>query len=234
MNRTINILSTSRTALILLLATLLTATAAQTTWAADLTITTIDEWKPHVVNADEPVKVNGETLFEPLEKVAEAIKANILPAIALPLAADSRATVSADGALTFSQGADLSIALLGLKLHGLVRFVFTGRMFGDSSKLRSTGSGTRAAGDLELVSGVTYEVMEAGDLMLTLKTSEAAFTLKSIITSNPTSPTVTGIETAGTIQSGSGSWYTPDGRRLSGKPTKKGLYINNGRKVVIK
>ena len=29
-------------------------------------------------------------------------------------------------------------------------------------------------------------------------------------------------------------WYTLDGRRLSGKPTKKGLYINNGNKVVIK
>ena len=28
-------------------------------------------------------------------------------------------------------------------------------------------------------------------------------------------------------------WYTLDGVRLSGKPTKKGLYINNGRKVVI-
>ena len=28
-------------------------------------------------------------------------------------------------------------------------------------------------------------------------------------------------------------WYTMDGVRLSGKPTKKGLYINNGRKVVI-
>ncbi len=29
-------------------------------------------------------------------------------------------------------------------------------------------------------------------------------------------------------------WYTLDGRSLSGKPTKKGLYINNGSKVVIK
>ena len=29
-------------------------------------------------------------------------------------------------------------------------------------------------------------------------------------------------------------WYTLDGRRLSGKPTVKGIYINNGRKVVIK
>ncbi len=30
------------------------------------------------------------------------------------------------------------------------------------------------------------------------------------------------------------AWYTLDGVRLSGKPTKKGLYINNGKKVAIK
>jgi hypothetical protein len=29
-------------------------------------------------------------------------------------------------------------------------------------------------------------------------------------------------------------WYSLDGRRLSGKPTKKGIYIYNGRKVVIR
>ena len=29
-------------------------------------------------------------------------------------------------------------------------------------------------------------------------------------------------------------WYTIDGRKLSGKPTKKGLYIHNGVKTVIK
>ena len=29
-------------------------------------------------------------------------------------------------------------------------------------------------------------------------------------------------------------WYTLDGRKLNGKPTKKGIYINGGRKVVIK
>ena len=31
-----------------------------------------------------------------------------------------------------------------------------------------------------------------------------------------------------------GAWYSLDGRKLSGKPTHKGLYINGGRKVVIK
>ena len=30
------------------------------------------------------------------------------------------------------------------------------------------------------------------------------------------------------------AWYTLDGRRLTGKPTHKGIYINNGKKVVIK
>ena len=28
-------------------------------------------------------------------------------------------------------------------------------------------------------------------------------------------------------------WYDLSGRKLNGKPTTKGLYINNGRKVVI-
>ena len=30
------------------------------------------------------------------------------------------------------------------------------------------------------------------------------------------------------------TWYTLDGTRLQGKPTRKGIYVNNGNKVVIK
>ena len=30
------------------------------------------------------------------------------------------------------------------------------------------------------------------------------------------------------------SWYTLNGVKLSGKPTKAGLYIHNGKKVIIK
>jgi hypothetical protein len=36
------------------------------------------------------------------------------------------------------------------------------------------------------------------------------------------------------IENGDGAWFSLDGVRLSGKPTKRGLYINNGRKVAIK
>ena len=31
-----------------------------------------------------------------------------------------------------------------------------------------------------------------------------------------------------------GDWYTLDGRKLEGKPTRKGLYIKNGKKVVVR
>ncbi len=43
---------------------------------------------------------------------------------------------------------------------------------------------------------------------------------------------ITGIESP-TIFSDSRAWYTLGGVRLKGKPTAKGAYINNGRKVVI-
>ena len=50
----------------------------------------------------------------------------------------------------------------------------------------------------------------------------------------------TGIESAEadsslfTLHSSLSSWFTLDGRRLQAKPTAPGIYVNNGRKVVIK
>lgn len=37
-----------------------------------------------------------------------------------------------------------------------------------------------------------------------------------------------------TIESQYGVWYTLDGRRLSSKPTKKGIYLQGGKKIVVK
>ena len=39
---------------------------------------------------------------------------------------------------------------------------------------------------------------------------------------------------SGLMVNGSDAWYTLDGRRLQGQPTQRGMYINNGRKIVIK
>ena len=46
----------------------------------------------------------------------------------------------------------------------------------------------------------------------------------------------TGIETIDTEEAddGNATWHTVDGRRLEGKPTKKGVYIKDGRKYIIK
>jgi hypothetical protein len=37
-----------------------------------------------------------------------------------------------------------------------------------------------------------------------------------------------------TLHSSLSEWYSLDGRKLNGQPMKKGVYINGGRKVVIK
>ena len=47
--------------------------------------------------------------------------------------------------------------------------------------------------------------------------------------------TPTGIKTMPDVRgTKSDVWYTIDGRRLTGKPTRKGLYIRNGRKVAVR
>lgn len=38
----------------------------------------------------------------------------------------------------------------------------------------------------------------------------------------------------GTSSNGTSNWYSLDGRKLDGNPTKKGVYINGGRRVVVK
>jgi len=44
----------------------------------------------------------------------------------------------------------------------------------------------------------------------------------------------TGIRLVDGAQADGGDWYDLSGRKLSGKPTSKGVYIQNGKKVVIK
>ena len=62
--------------------------------------------------------------------------------------------------------------------------------------------------------------------------------------SNPSSPSVKAFNlvfgdesptrvSLPTEREAAGGWYSLDGRRLSGKPSRSGVYVNNGRKVVI-
>ena len=38
----------------------------------------------------------------------------------------------------------------------------------------------------------------------------------------------------GEVTFDSDAWYTLEGVQLNGKPTRKGIYVNNGKKVIIK
>jgi hypothetical protein len=42
------------------------------------------------------------------------------------------------------------------------------------------------------------------------------------------------VHDSGFMVNGSDVWYTLDGRKLDGKPTQRGIYINNGKKTIIK
>jgi len=49
------------------------------------------------------------------------------------------------------------------------------------------------------------------------------------------SPTGIGsVDGLGLMVNGSGAWYDLSGRRLNGKPSQRGIYVNQGRRVVIK
>ena len=45
---------------------------------------------------------------------------------------------------------------------------------------------------------------------------------------------VTGIQQVDVVQDAADSWWTLDGRKLQGKPARKGLYIRNGQKQVVR
>lgn len=191
-----------------------------------------DDW-PEIVDELKPVAIDGMTFYELTDETLETIKKNFTAEIALPVDAAKRATVMEDGTLEFSQGTDLLMAIKDLQYHYIIKFFFTGRLFGDSShiRLKSSDSGTRAAGDMELYSGVPYEVKYAGDMLVTLKLEDKDATLLAVLISVPQQST-TGINTVG-VDDGTAIWYDLQGQRIK-QPVRKGIYIQDGKKVIVR
>ena len=48
------------------------------------------------------------------------------------------------------------------------------------------------------------------------------------------SPVATNISEASQEKVQNNDWFSLDGRKLNGRPTEKGIYIRNGRKVIVK
>ena len=75
------------------------------------------------------------------------------------------------------------------------------------------------------LSDVTATKSDLDDAKQTLESAVA--TIKQAIATG-----IEEMEVSGGVEGA--TYYTLDGRKLDGKPTKKGVYIVNGRKVVIK
>ena len=69
---------------------------------------------------------------------------------------------------------------------------------------------------------------------ITVGGSAASATLVSTDYTDPATGVIAIDNGKWVIDNEAGSWYTVDGMKLRGKPTKRGLYIMNGQKVVIK
>ena len=65
-----------------------------------------------------------------------------------------------------------------------------------------------------------------------------AYLLKSVYTGTSIGTsledTTTGISTVNAQTTATdGAWFTLDGKRLDSKPTRKGIYVRNGKKLVV-
>ena len=176
----------------------------------------------------------GKDLFE-LQESLKALIQQVAPGlnIALTIDATGRLTVTVNGEMTFSVGDDLILALRNLKKGDILKFDFSGTiksLMGKLALLNGTQR-TRAAeedAEMEIIAGAEYEVLEDGDLILTLKTTTDPVVIRSI-TITPAG--TTGISAVRTYVAD--TWYDLNGRRIA-KPVQKGFYIRNGSTVVIR
>ena len=143
-----------------------------------------------IVDKDETVMIGEETFYELTEEAKDATKETIQTDMALSSDATAVASVSDDGKIAFTQDTqDADIAILDAKKGEVLTVTFDGQMVGKKSQLKKLDSpaATRGTGDdeLELVSGAGYEILEDGDIVLTLKLEEAPVEIESITLVTP-------------------------------------------------
>ena len=85
--------------------------------------------------------------------------------------------------------------------------------------------------NITLMDGANFQVADGGSYDITVKATQAKGLqepLAMVITKTPTAISTVGVDAK------SNEWYNLNGQKLSGKPAVPGIYINGGKKVVIK
>lgn len=90
----------------------------------------------------------------------------------------------------------------------------------------------RNAADVELVDDQPYNITEAGDVIIELETLEAPVEIHKITLKKD--DVLTGIEAVNSGLVNTENWYDLNGRKVNGQALKKGVYVRNGKKVVVK
>ncbi len=89
--------------------------------------------------------------------------------------------------------------------------------------------------DIDLINGANFRVEEGGVYTITVKgaetTGEKGLTAPIVMN---VSKVATAISTIATDSKVDNNWYNIQGQKLNGKPSVPGIYINAGKKVVIK
>ena len=144
-----------------------------------------------IVDKNETVTVGEETFYEMTESAKEATKETIKTDMALSPEASGSATLTNDGKVAFAKGSkNADIAIPKAEKGKVLTVTFSGKAYALKSKLKKLDSpaATRGEGDdeiIELISGAEYEVLEDGDIVLTLKLEEASVEIESITLVTP-------------------------------------------------
>jgi len=188
-----------------------------------------------VVDPNKTTQENDELFYELDPKLQESIGKNIDVEIGVSGYASQNVSVN-NGNIIFEQGeSSADILLMGQKAEDVITMNVEGKVTANSDDLVLVGNsgtrGTRSGNTISLVSGAQYRVLHDGNVVLTLVLTEAPVTISGI---HLTSAGSTGISLTPTASTNEGVWHDLNGRKFSSKPTKKGVYIHQGAKVVIK
>ena len=190
-----------------------------------------------VIDESQSETIDGETFYEPNEETKEAMHDHFDTDMEMTADAANHMNMNGNHEMEFSAANDVDVVIKGELKGDIITINFTGHVYVHAGVLRQKNvaatRSTRSDDDMELVSGVEYEVQGDGDIVLILAVHEGDVTLKGITNTHANSNT-TGIEGVKSEEVNSEKWYDMNGRPLQSKPTKRGLYIHNGKKVVIK
>ena len=112
-------------------------------------------------------------------------------------------------------------------------YPYTGSQITPTAPLLKMGDTIIYDSDYDVTYGENINVgTSAGSVIYTAKSTSVNFTGTKTVTFNIVGGD--GIGVIGMDAADGKNWYTVDGRKLQNKPTQKGIYVVNGKLVVVK